>query len=166
VAEQVMRGITVPPGAPDDWQGRVVGYLRALRDEANAHPALSRILADRGLTVGPVFDQLEELHAVLVNAGFPPRDAVRAFYSLLTYVFGFVLWELPRVHQQPADAYVAAWDASLAALDPAEYPHLHSLRDTLVTTASDDQFEFGLQHLVNAIDASRGAGRRGRARRR
>jgi hypothetical protein len=102
----------------------------------------------------------------LVNAGFPPRDAVRAFYSLLTYVFGFVLWELPRVHQQPADAYVAAWDASLAALDPAEYPHLHSLRDTLVTTASDDQFEYGLQHLVNAIDASRGAGRRGRARRR
>ena len=39
VAEQVMGGIAVPDGPPDDRQGRVVGYLRALRDAAIAHPA-------------------------------------------------------------------------------------------------------------------------------
>ena len=46
-AERVMRGIRVPDGAPDDWRGRVIGYLRAFRDAAIAHPALGRILADR-----------------------------------------------------------------------------------------------------------------------
>src|SRR5262245_18592706 len=65
VAERVMGQIEVPDGADDDWEGRVVGYLRALREAATAHPALGRILADHGLTVGPVFAQLEIVHGVL-----------------------------------------------------------------------------------------------------
>ena len=151
VAERVMRDIPVPDGAPDDWQGRVVGYLRALRDAAIAHPALSRILADRGLTVGPVFDQLEELHAILTRAGFADTDAVRTFYTLLTYVFGFVIWELPRTHQQPASAYTATWNDAIDTLDPQRYPHLHALRQPLTTTASPEQFEYGLNHLIESL---------------
>jgi AcrR family transcriptional regulator len=151
VAEQVLSGVRVPDGAPDDWQGRVVGYLRALREQALAHPALSRILADRGLTVGPIFDQLEQAHAILLAAGFSPSDAVRAFYALLTYVFGFVIWELPRVHQQPATAYTAAWADALDRLNPDAYPTLHTLRDTLNTTASSDQFDYGLNHLIASL---------------
>ncbi len=156
VAEHVMGGIEVPDGPADDWRGRVVGYLRALRDAAIAHPALARILADRGLTVGPVFDQLEQVHRVLLAAGFSDSDAVRAFYSLLTYVFGFVIWELPRVHEQAAEAYEAAWKHSIDALDPGKYPHLHALRPTLVTTASPEQFEYGLHNLVDSLAAARG----------
>ena len=156
VAEQVMGGIDVPDGPADDWQGRVVGYLRALRDAAIAHPALARILADRGLTVGPVFDRLEQVHGILLTAGFSDSDAVRAFYSLLTYVFGFVIWELPRVHQRPPEAYEAAWNHAIDALDPGKYPHLHGLRPTLVTTASPEQFEYGLHNLVDSLAAARG----------
>ena len=151
VAEQVLGGVEVPSGAPDDWEGRVVGYLRALRGQALAHPALSRILADRGLTVGPVFDQLEQVHAILRAAGFSTTDAVRTFYTLLTYVFGFVMWELPRVHQQPAAAYRTAWTTALDRLDPDAYPTLRELRDSLTTTASSDQFEYGLRHLVRSL---------------
>lgn len=151
VAELVLSGVQVPAGANDDWEGRVVGYLRALRDCALAHPALSRILADRGLTVGPVFDQLEQVHEILRAAGFSATDAVRTFYTLLTYVFGFVIWELPRVHQQPATAYTTAWTTALDQLDDDVYPTLHAFRDTLVTTASPDQFEYGLNRLVEAL---------------
>jgi len=151
VAEHVLSGVRVPDGAPDDWRGRVVGYLRALREQTLAHPALSRILADRGLTVGPVFDQLEQAHTILLAAGFSPTDAVRAFYALLTYVFGFVMWELPRVHQQPPAAYTTAWTTALDHLHPDTYPTLHALRDTLPTTASSDQFEYGLDHLIASL---------------
>lgn len=28
VAERVLSGVQVPDGAPDDWESRVVGYLR------------------------------------------------------------------------------------------------------------------------------------------
>lgn len=153
VAERVMGQIAVPDGADDDWEGRVVGYLRALRETATAHPALGRILADHGLTAGPVFVQLETVHGILVRAGFAPCDAVRAFYSLFTYVFGFVLWELPRVHQQPAAAYAAAWNSALDALDPNDYPQLNALRSDLITAASVDQFEYGIGLLVEALRA-------------
>ena len=114
-------------------------------------PPLSRILAERGLTVGPVFDQLEAIHAVLRTAGFSELDAVRTFYALLTYVFGFVVWELPRVHQQPAESYVAAWNDVIDHLDAGRYPNLHSLRRELSTTASPEQFEYGLEHLIQSL---------------
>jgi TetR/AcrR family transcriptional regulator, tetracycline repressor protein len=151
VAEQVLSGVAVPDGDPDDWEGRVVGYLRALRDAAIAHPALSRILAQRGLTVGPVFERLEAVHAILRAAGFSDLATVRTFYTLLTYVFGFIAWELPRVHQQPAAAYTAAWNDALDHLDPSAYPNLHALRRQLTTVASPDQFEYGLEHLIRSL---------------
>jgi TetR/AcrR family transcriptional regulator, tetracycline repressor protein len=151
VTEHVLGRVAVPDGEPDDWERRVVGYLRALREAAIAHPALSRIIAQRGLTVGPVFDQLEAVHAVLRAAGFSDLDAVRAFYTLLTYVLGFIVWELPRVHQQPAETYTAAWNDAVDGLSPAAYPSLHALRRHLTTVASPEQFEYGLEHLVRSL---------------
>ena len=151
VAAQVLSGVTVPYGASDDWEGRVVGYLHSLRAEALRHPALARILADRGLTVGPVLEQLETVHGVLRTAGFSDLDAVRAFYSLLTYVFGSLMWELPRVHLQPPAAYAAAWHRALDGLDATTFPNLTALRAELLTSASADQFDYGLEHLVSAL---------------
>ncbi len=151
VAEHVLGRVKVPAGAPDDWEGRVVGYLRSLRSQALAHPALSSILAERGLTVGPVFDQLEQTHGVLRAAGFSDADAARTFYSLFTYVFGFVIWELPHVHQQPAASYTKAWNDALDELDPDSYPNLHALRAELTGVASNDQFEYGLERLVESL---------------
>ena len=151
VAEHVLSDVAVPDGDPDDWEGRVIGYLRALREAARAHPALSLILAERGLTVGPVFDQLEAVHAILRAAGFSELDAVRTFYSLLTYVFGFVVWELPRVRRQHASAYVESWNNAIDQLDPIAYPNLHALRRQLTTTASAEQFEYGLEHLLRSL---------------
>jgi AcrR family transcriptional regulator len=151
VAAHLISQIQVPAGEPADWETRVVGYLRLLREQALCHPALGRLLADRGLTDGPIFDHLETLHGILRAAGFGDLEAVRAFYSLATYVFGSLMWELPRVHDQPHAAYVAAWDSQLEKLDPSEYPNLMALRDHLVTSASTEQFEFGLRHLVGSL---------------
>ena len=154
VAEQVLLGVAVPGGAADDWEGRVIGYVRAFREAALAHPALPRILAARGLTVAPVFDQLEAVHGILRAAGFSGTEAVRAFSTLLTYVLGFVIWELPRVHEQPAAQHAAAWNVALDHLDPDAYPHLHALREELTTTASTDQFEYGLGRLAQSLRPS------------
>src|SRR5207237_8821913 len=86
VAAQVLSGVTLPSGASDDWEGRVVGYLRSLRAEALRHPALARILADRGRTVGPAVEQLDTVHGVRRTAGFPGLHGVRTFYSPLPCV--------------------------------------------------------------------------------
>ena len=151
IAAHLVAGVEVPGGAPDDWEGRVVGYVRSLRSQALRHPALARLLADRGLTVEPVFDQLETVLAVLRTAGFSDLDAVRALYSLITYVFGYLIWELPLVHLPPAGTYTAAWERALDGLDADAYPNLIALRDELVTSASADQFDDGLDRLVGSL---------------
>lgn len=151
IAAHVLTSVSVPPGAPGDWEKRVVGYLRILRQQALRHPALARILADRGLTVAPVLEQLEAVHGILRAAGFSDLDAVRVFYSLLIYVFGSLVWELPRVHLQSPSAYAAAWHEALDAVEPAGYPNLLALRDQLPTSASDDQFEYGLERMVRGL---------------
>jgi AcrR family transcriptional regulator len=151
VAERVLGDVRFPDGQDDDWEGRVVGYLRALREAALAHPALARILAERGLTVGAVFEQLEQAHSILRRAGFSGTDAVRTFYTLFVYVFGFVLWELPRVHQQPATSYIDSWNAAIDQLDKSSYPTMHALREQLTTAASTEQFEYGLDRLIRSV---------------
>jgi TetR/AcrR family transcriptional regulator, tetracycline repressor protein len=151
VAADVVSGVSVPRGSPGDWEGRVVGYLRALRAQALRHPALARILADRGLAAAPVLDQLETVHGILRAAGFSDLDAVRGFYSLLIYVFGSLLWELPRVHLQSPAAFAAAWNRAIDGVDAATHPNLVALRGTLATSASEDQFEYGLERLVVAL---------------
>jgi TetR/AcrR family transcriptional regulator, tetracycline repressor protein len=151
VAERVLGDVKVPDGKPNDWKGRVVGYLRALREAAIAHPALARILAEHGLTVGPVFEQLELAHGILRRAGFSDRDAVRTFYTLFVYVFGFVIWELPRVHQQPEASYADSWNAAIDQLDVDSYPTMHALREVLATAASAEQFEYGLDRLIRSL---------------
>lgn len=151
VAEHIIADVQVPDGRDDDWEGRVVGYLRALRTTALAHPALARILAERGLTVGPVFLQLEQAHNILVRAGFSKMGAVRTFYALFTYVFGFIIWELPRVHEQPEASYVNSWNSAIDRLDIHAYPTMHALRDELATAASSEQFEYGLARLIESV---------------
>ena len=151
MAEQVMRAIDVPGGDPQDWEGRVVGYLRAFREEALAHPALARILAERGLTVAPVFDRLEELHRILRAAGFSDRDAVRSYYSLLTYVLGFVIWELPQSSSSPRRRTKPRGTDPSTDSTRTRTPLSAALRADLATAASADQFEYGLNHLVQSL---------------
>lgn len=79
------------------------------------------------------------------------RPGSPIFYSLLTYVFRFLMWKLPGVHLQPAADCVAAWDHSLEQLDPTAYPNLVELGDYLVTSASTDQLEYGFEHLVSSL---------------
>jgi AcrR family transcriptional regulator len=143
VAERVLGDVQVPDGKDDDWEGRVVGYLRALRDAALAHPALARILAERGLTVGPVFEQLEQAHSILRHAGFGDEGAVRTFYTLFTYVFGFVIWELPRASTTAGNRLCRFVERRDRPLDINSYPTTQCC-EQLTTAASSEQFEYGL----------------------
>ena len=70
---------------------------------------------------------------------------------LFTYVFGFVIWELPRVHVQPATSYVDSWNTAIDQLDINSFPTMHALRDQLATAASTAQFEYGLDRLIRSL---------------
>jgi hypothetical protein len=95
---------------------------------------------------------LETIISILRAAGIPDAAAVRIFYSLFTYVFGFVIWEIPR---QPGgrDGYVQRRREQLDDLPGAQFPALSELAPVLATSTTEEQFEFGLGLLLGGIEA-------------
>lgn len=152
VADRIFEDLEVPSGGAGDWRGRVVGYLLGWRRLAIAHPALADILAARPLGTRRLYEHLETCMAVLREAGFGDRDAVRTFFALFSYVFGFVLWELPRAYGAVLDTYATDQRDDIDELPADRFPELSRVRDLLSTNASEEQFVFGLERLVDCLE--------------
>jgi AcrR family transcriptional regulator len=153
LAERVLADITPPLRESDDWQRPLAAWMRQVRAVVLRHPALGAVLAARGLTTPSVFHHLEAGLNLLRAAGVDPPTAVEIYYALVTYTLGFLAWEIPRVHRQPASTYGKQWAHALAVLPATEYPTLHELADQLPRAASDTQFEAGLGALLAGFDA-------------
>lgn len=151
VADLIFENLSVPPGEPDDWETRVVGYLREWRHLALAHPSLLDILATRPIATSRVEEHLETNITVLRAAGFPDDEAVRAFYALFAYVFGFVVWEIPRQPGSSGSSYVEDRREQLDDLPTSRFPALSELAAVAATNATGEQFEYGLARLISGI---------------
>jgi len=88
----------------------------------------------------------------LVAGGWRPRWA-RAIYAVVTYVTGFVAWEIPRTVRQSQLEYAAKWRREFASLTPAAFPMVSGVLDQLADVAGADHFEFGLAALVAGLAA-------------
>jgi AcrR family transcriptional regulator len=137
---------------PDEgpWRDRIVVLARAMRDWLESHPALVQIRMQQTLTRPRQFVVTEHVIKALLDAGLDRAEAARAFRVLFTYVFGFVAFS------PTATADVARRDvrAALAALPPEEYPLLTTMSDEAAAAAAgDEQFAFGLELLLDGIEA-------------
>ena len=151
MAARIFEGLhVVPHGDPVVTVSR---YFENFRHAALAHPSLAQLLAGRRITIPAVFDTLEATLQPLTTAGWDPTEAVRVFYAALTYTVGFVLWEIPRSHLQAESDYAAQWKELLAALEPTDYPTLTGPgADALTTTASNEQFRWGLARIIGTSE--------------
>lgn len=151
LAQEVLRKVSPPDPGVHDWRAALAAHARQLRSVLVAHPGLGDLFARQGLTVPAVFDLLEASLGILLAGGLDERAAVRTYYAVLTYTLGFASWELPRVHRQPESDYRGAWARVLAQLDAETHPALQRTRRELPTSASREQFEFGLQALLAGV---------------
>lgn len=147
VAQRIFEDLEV--GDESVVGARLKSFFHDFRQAALAHPALAQLLAGGRITIPEVFDTLEKAFEPAVGRREDVEKAVRAFYAALTYTLGFVLWEIPRTRLQPSGHYTDQWNGLLAALDPETYPILTGpAQPTLTSTASDDQFQWGLDRLL------------------
>jgi TetR/AcrR family tetracycline transcriptional repressor len=138
------------------WQNAMFSFFSGFREAAIAHPTLARLLADGRITIPAVFDILETLFGEMTDEGVPIDEAIRLFYSALTYTIGFVLWEIPRVHLQPEGAYADQWTDLISELDDEAYPILTgSAAETATTVATVVQFNWGLSRILGYQPAER-----------
>ncbi|HLZ71141.1 MAG TPA: TetR/AcrR family transcriptional regulator C-terminal domain-containing protein [Dehalococcoidia bacterium] len=156
VAMRAIADVRIEAAESRDALGTLAGWGRGMRRVLLAHPGVAEVMARRAV-VGPgIFRGVEALLARLQPDGFEGEPALRAVYTVLIYTLGFTIWEVARVHAQPAVVYAAQWREGFARLEPGQFPHVEAVLSELGTLASETQFEFGLRALVRGLRESVG----------
>jgi AcrR family transcriptional regulator len=151
VAMRAISEVRVRDLATSDGRGILLNWGRALRQVLLAHPGVAGVLIQRPVIGAGIFRGLESLLGPLEREGFGPEEAARAVYAVLIYTLGFVLWETPRVRQQPESAYASQWREGFARLPVGQFPRVAAALPYLGTLASEEQFEFGLLGLTAGL---------------
>jgi TetR/AcrR family tetracycline transcriptional repressor len=148
---QVARDIRPAEG----WRDSLAEVARALRRVLVRHRHIAPLLGERP-TVGPhALDAADRVMGILRGAGFDDRTTSLASGALINYASGFAMFESRspgRASDAPeAKAQAEAVMAYFRALPPERYPHLLAVAE--VSIDEDEQFEYGLQRLLDGFDA-------------
>jgi TetR/AcrR family tetracycline transcriptional repressor len=134
------------PAPGQSWDEWLAEGMRYQRQAMLAHRDGARLAAGNR----PVRDSwpiIEGTLRVLVDAGFDPKDAVRAIIVMGQYVSGFVLDE-----QHDAERH----DDTPPDIDPEEFPLVFA--GVPAALDRDTLFEYGLQCLLDGMRARTGSG--------
>jgi AcrR family transcriptional regulator len=122
------------------------------------HPSVVEIWA-RQPVLGPAsLRNVEAGVRILEEAGFEPEEAVKAFRLLVTYIFGFALFSMPR----SAPGEREGTRTALASLPPEEYARLRETAGPFSgAMVGDETFAYGLERILDGLEASLAARGRG-----
>jgi len=148
IAERLFDDLDVPQTGT--WEERISGYFRQFRAAALEHPFLSEVISVVQIDVPAVVADMEELLSAMRNAGLGAERAIRTFYAALSYTVGFVIWEIPRAD---SGAHAARMLSVLQSLDRNAFPRVTGPgHDVITSSASTQQFEWGLRALLRGIN--------------
>src|SRR5262249_48193524 len=127
----------------------------ALSRHRNAAPLLIE-----QVPIGPNAMAHRELGiAILLDNGFPPHLAARAYATLARYVLGFAIQlNTPNATGQPDDAQLSA---AFRSLDRSRFPATVAVADSLPVPL-EDEFAFGLELILEGLRKLRDSDRQRR----
>jgi TetR/AcrR family transcriptional regulator, tetracycline repressor protein len=144
VVDTVMGGIDVNTEELDglSWQQACETVAHVMFEVLRRHPNVAALMADR-VPVGPHMLALRE-HALaqMLNSGFPPPLALRAWATLARYVLGFGAQITAADAEPPAE-----W----AAVDISELPATMAVAEHFPIPL-DTEFGFGLELLISGLE--------------
>ncbi|ANZ42517.1 hypothetical protein BBK82_05910 [Lentzea guizhouensis] len=131
----------------DDWRDHIRAHARAVRELAHQHPRAFVMLATRRLSSEAGFRTIEAALTNLDRAGFRGKVAVSMMRAMVSYLLGTLMRE---VATSPELGGIA-----LSAYEPVEmgaFPLSAGVLDELGTYDHDQEFEFGLELLITALE--------------
>ena len=165
-------GEIAPIGQDPPWQERLAEMAGRARRGLLAHRDAVRLLAAVAPAGPRRMRHIEAMLQLLLAAGFPPRDAVRAAYHFNNFVTEFAADEARlaglagAAGSTPAEI-LAEGRRYLRALPADEYPSLVRDADLLAEDDLDGRFRFGLEAWIAGLErlvrrGTAGTHRRGR----
>jgi AcrR family transcriptional regulator len=128
------------------WDNQVTELFRSARQIHLDHPGVAVLCALRPTPVLGVARFYARVLAALADGGFTGTEAVHAFDTLLMFMFGSVLWQIPRA-TDIRERLVAVAVGDKGATEVVERAGELSRRDPT------EYFEAGLATIVNGLRA-------------
>jgi AcrR family transcriptional regulator len=154
--ELVVAAVVAEVKVPDpsgDWQQDVYAIADAMWRGIRAHPPAIPLVLTRRTSSATGFAAADALIAGLAEAGLKDRDRLAAFHAVLGFVVGSAQAELAGPLTRGRDAADAA--ARIGSVAGTSYPNVEALSHVARQTSVEEDFERGLQMLLDGI-ASRG----------
>ncbi|MET9227446.1 TetR/AcrR family transcriptional regulator C-terminal domain-containing protein [Lentzea sp. NPDC003310] len=150
-AERIMAEAQPYEVDSDDWRDHIRAHARAVRELARRHPRAFVLLATRRLSSEAGFRTIESALANFDRAGFRGEIAVGMMRAMVSYLLGTLMRE---VATSPELGGIAL--SPYGAVDMAAFPLSAGVLDQLGVYDHDQEFEFGLELMIAALERYRG----------
>jgi AcrR family transcriptional regulator len=162
VLDEILAEIDVAEDPDWSWRERAANLAREFRAVLRRHPNLAAVFGSR-ISLGPnTLRGIEHMLAVLRSAGFDGTELTLAFSAVLNFAMGTGIMESrgltgPETVGKTEAEVQELFVGMLASLPEGEYPNLRRfIPDSDYEEISEDaQFEYGLQRLLDGIEADR-----------
>lgn len=166
VVAELLRGLEEDLDAElsKTWQGYLQTFAHVVRRVALDHPLAFPLVATRHPAAPWLRPPLRSLSLVedflrtLIGHGFTEAGAVHAYRSFSSFLLGHLLLESvvqgaeTSPVEQPFDEGGAQIPEGDAKLDLADFPTVARLREALSEDHSKEEFEIGLETLIERIE--------------
>ena len=150
VLDVAAEDFAVPEDPPQDFRAAMAAYLDAVRAWLARHPTLVAVRGREAIVRPAAFAVSEHGMRLLLDAGFPPAEAARAFRLLFVHVFGSSAF----APQAPDADGRRRLEAALLTLPEDEFP---AMRAAAVGAADalggDEQVRYGLERILDGLEA-------------
>jgi AcrR family transcriptional regulator len=155
ISEAVMGRFEIPPST-GDWTQDVRALAREWRRLLGLHPGVMQLLAERHkpLEGMAVYRPMNAALEAIAGARLSPREMAQAFNAFGSYIMGFVMMEQGLMPGRDHHEHAHQHEEVAEALREAGLPLLMTCFEYFAECPTDDQFEFGLELMVDGLRAA------------
>jgi AcrR family transcriptional regulator len=142
-----------PLGGEGSWREQLRELVHVARGMLSRHPGLVQLRFRQPVLRPEALRFSEAALGILLSAGFDRGEAAQAFRLLFTYTFGFAGLS-PEETAEEARRQAAG---AIVALPPDKYPNLtKAAAEASRAMAGEEQFEYGLDRILDGLEARLG----------
>lgn len=129
---------------------RIRAHQQAVRRVLERHPALPELRGRQPIVQPAAFRMTETALQILLDAGFPPEEAARAFRVLFVYMFGSM--RFGGIEPSPEQQRVVR--SALQLLPEDEFPAVTASAPAIAASVGGrEQFDYGLELVIDGLEA-------------
>lgn len=146
LSELALRELEIPSTGP--WDERLAQLFRNLRALLWRHPSVAYLDTVQPLSGPAAFRAADASLGILAGAGLNRVDCVAGMSNLVSFTFGSTLF---RLHQAGETEPRRDYERRVRLASMNELPHIADMAAEMLSRCGDDEFETGLQHLLDGL---------------